>query len=150
MVEIGKFIIKSDKDKELTRCETRYNTALWLFLQHRISNSILRGFVASHTRFVGDARSIHITFDIKTQKVKLHYRRTSNNSYDIILFIYVQWYQFSSSSHVINTRCSLNWILQPVYILVIVLCKCISRAPWSWPFERWNIWGNTALIKCCQ
>jgi len=90
MVEIGEFLHKNRPKTNRLHDARLDNTARWLFLQHRMSTSVLGGFVASHTRFARDERSIHITFDTESQKVILQYRRTTNTLYDIILFIYVQ------------------------------------------------------------
>ena len=78
--EIGE-ILHKNRPKTNRLHDTRLdNTARWLFLQYRISTSVLGGFVTSHTRFARDARSIHITFDTKSQKVILQYRRRPSTS----------------------------------------------------------------------
>jgi hypothetical protein len=46
-----------------------------------------------------------------------------------------------------NTRCSINWILHLVHILLIWLWKCIGRTPWKRPSERPKYVGVTKWFE---
>jgi hypothetical protein len=132
-----------------------YSCLLSLFFWDRKRSSwLIRKFAAISNAF-WQRSSVPLIAMLMNLGFRLYVLHILFNQISAMFYVSFPWrlyvsYPSGISKLYHNTRCSINWFLHLVHILLTWLWKCIGCTPWRQPFERPKYVGVTKWYECYE